>query len=60
MEELQHCVDHLRHRNVEKRDQRDCVDDLLHGASLNPWPPRHTQTGWPGTLGERRFRNVAV
>ena len=27
---------HLRHRIVEKRHQRDCVDDLFHGAPLYP------------------------
>ena len=61
-EEFQNCVHHLRHRNVEKRDQRDCVDDLLHGAPLYPcmWPPRLTQTGWPGTPGGSIFRSVAV
>ena len=27
----------LRHRIVEKRHQRDCVDDLSHGAPLYPF-----------------------
>ena len=39
------------------------VGELLHGALLDPilWPPRLTQTGWPGTLGGgRRFWNAAV
>ena len=43
---------HQRHRSVENR-QKGVVDDLLHGAPLYPllWPPRLTQTGWPGTPG---------
>ena len=38
-EELEHVLQlfhRLRHRIVEKRHQRDCVDDLFHGAPLYP------------------------
>ena len=49
-------VYHLRHKNIQNLDHGHDVGELLRGALLDPflWPPRLTQTGWPGTLGGRR------
>ena len=53
---------HLRDRNIQNLYRRSVSGSLLHGAQLILvlCLPRLTQTGWPGTLGGRRFRNVAV
>ena len=44
---------HLRHRNVQNLKHGHDVDELLHGAQLDPfpWSQRLTQTRWPGTAG---------
>ena len=44
---------HLRHRSVEKLYHRGMNGNLLHGTRQISllWPPRLTQTGWPGTPG---------
>ena len=36
LHEVRQLFHHLRHRVVEKRHQRNSVDDLLHGAPQNP------------------------
>ena len=60
--DVRQLIHQLRHRNIQNLYHGSVSGGLLHGAQLILvlWPPRLTQTGWPGTLGERRLRNVAV
>ena len=47
---------HLRHRVVEKRHQRDCVDDLLHGAPQIPL----LRSGQPVRPGAPELRHTVI
>ena len=42
-----------QHKSTENLHERTDVSHLLHGVPQNAllWPPRLTQTGWPGTAG---------
>ena len=51
LHEVRQLFHHLRHRCIQNLYHRGINGNLLHGTQLIPllWPPRLTQTGWPGT-----------